>query len=163
MRCDPATAAHGVITVCNEAMAEAIRLVTVRRGIDPRGFALVLLGGAGPVHGGAVARLLGIDTTIVPSRPGVLAAEGLLYARVEQDAQRAFLRPAIPETAAALIETCSALEEISRTALAAAALPDLPVSIRLTADMRYVGQSYEIEVALPLDAADPIAAPGGEL
>ena len=67
MGVDLATAAHGVLTVCREAMAEAIRLVTVRRGIDPRGFALVVLGGAGPVHGGPVARLLGISTVIVPA------------------------------------------------------------------------------------------------
>lgn len=158
MGCGLTTAAQGVITVCNEAMAEAIRLVTVRRGIDPRGFALVLLGGAGPVHGGAVARLLGIETAIVPARPGVLAAEGLLYADIEQDAQCGFLRPATPETAATLIETCRALEQQSRGALSAAAPPDLPVSVRLAADMRYVGQSYEIEVPFPLEAANPIAA-----
>jgi len=158
MGCGAATAAQGVITVCSEAMAEAIRLVTVRRGIDPRGFALVLLGGAGPVHGGSVARLLGIGTVIVPARPGVLAAEGLLYARIEQDAQCGFLRPALPETAATLIETCRALEQQSRDALTAAAPPNIPVSIRFAADMRYIGQSYEIEVPFPVEAANPIAA-----
>ena len=55
-------------------MADQIRLVTIKRGYDPRHSRWSLLGGAGPVHGGAVARLLGIDTVIVPARPGVLAA-----------------------------------------------------------------------------------------
>ncbi len=158
MGCDPATAAQGVLTVCNEAMAEAIRLVTVRRGIDPRGFALVLLGGAGPVHGGLVARLLGIGTVIVPARPGVLAAEGLLYARIEQEAQRSFLRPAAAETAGPLLESCRVLEGKSRAALAEAAPANLPVAMRFAAEMRYIGQSYEIEVPLSLDSADLIAA-----
>lgn len=157
MGCDLATAAQGVLTVCNEAMAEAIRLVTVRRGVDPRGFALVLLGGAGPVHGGAVARALGIGTVIVPARPGVLAAEGLLYARIEQDAQRGFLWPASAETAGPMHERCTVLERECRAALARSAPRDLPVAVRFAADMRYIGQSYEIEVPLLLDAPDPIA------
>jgi len=67
-------AAHGILTVCNEAMAEAIRSVTIRRGIDPRGLALVAFGGAGPVHAGRVAEALGMRTVVVPPRPGVLAA-----------------------------------------------------------------------------------------
>ncbi len=158
MRCDLATAAHGVLTVCNEAMAEAIRLMTVRRGIDPRGFALVLLGGAGPVHGGAVARALGIGTVIVPARPGVLAAEGLLYARIEQDAQRSFLRPAMPDSAGPLVDICHALERECRAGLADAEPRHLPVATRFAADMRYIGQSYEIEVPLALDTPDPSAA-----
>jgi N-methylhydantoinase A/oxoprolinase/acetone carboxylase beta subunit len=156
MGCDLATAAQGVLTVCNQAMAEAIRLVTVRRGIDPREFALVLLGGAGPVHGGAVALLLGISTVIVPARPGVLAAEGLLYARIEQDAQCGFLRSASAETAGPMHELCTVLERECRAALARSAPCDLPVAVRFAADMRYVGQSYEIEVPLSLDAPDPI-------
>jgi N-methylhydantoinase A len=158
MGCDLPAAAHGMLTVCNEAMAEAIRLVTLRRGIDPRGFALVLLGGAGPVHGGAVARLLGIDTTIVPLRPGVLAAEGLLHARIEQDAQRSFLQPVSAAATEPLAELCRSLEAEARAALARAAPPGLPVTVRFAADMRYVGQSYEIEVPLAAAAANPMGA-----
>ena len=158
MGVDLATAAHGVLTVCREAMAEAIRLVTVRRGIDPRGFALIVLGGAGPVHGGPVALLLGISTVIVPVRPGVLAAEGLLYAPIEQDAQRSFLRPAVAETTAALNALCDALEAESRMALAESAPQALSVEVRFAADMRYIGQSYEIEVPLTPFSLSPIDA-----
>ena len=62
------SAAHGILTVCNEAMAEAIRALTIRRGIDPRGFALVAFGDAGPVHAGRVAEALGMHTVVVPPR-----------------------------------------------------------------------------------------------
>jgi N-methylhydantoinase A/oxoprolinase/acetone carboxylase beta subunit len=150
-------AAHGILTVCNEAMAEAVRAVTVRRGIDPRGFALIALGGAGPVHAGRVARALGIKTVVVPLRPGVLAAEGLLHAPVEEARHTTFLRPAIPATACALRATLAGLALEARANLAAAVADGELEYVRHAADMRYIGQSYELQVAVDLAAADPIA------
>jgi N-methylhydantoinase A/oxoprolinase/acetone carboxylase beta subunit len=147
----PIRAAHGVLTVCNEAMAEAIRAVTVRRGIDPRGFALVALGGAGPVHAGQVARALAMSTVVVPMRPGVLAAEGLLHAPVEEERHATFFRPALAATAAALREALDLLADATRAQLASQ-----PDYIRFAADMRYVGQSYELEVAVD-PAGDAVA------
>src|SRR3712207_6186356 len=71
-------------------MARALRLVSVRRGHDPRRLALVALGGAGPVHGGRLAQALNIPTVIVPPTPGVLSAMGLLLSDVEHEFSRTF-------------------------------------------------------------------------
>src|SRR5262249_42108777 len=76
-------AAAGVHRVVNARMADQIRLVTVKRGDDPRQFALVVLGGAGPVHGVALAEEMGMAEVVVPEAPGVLAAFGLLAAAIE--------------------------------------------------------------------------------
>ena len=81
-------AAQGILDIVDHAMVGAIRLVSVERGIDPRGFALLPFGGAGPVHGGALARLLGMTTQVVPPSPGVLSAYGLLAADLRNDFSR---------------------------------------------------------------------------
>jgi N-methylhydantoinase A/oxoprolinase/acetone carboxylase beta subunit len=145
-------AAHGILTVCNEAMAEAIRALTIRRGIDPRGFALVAFGGAGPVHAGRVAEVLGMGTVVVPPRPGVLAAEGLLHAPIEEECNATFFRPATPDTAPAIRETLNHLVEEAGRRLGVRVTQD-GCYTRFAADMRYVGQAYEIEVMI-----DPIEA-----
>jgi N-methylhydantoinase A len=150
-------AAHGILTVCNEAMAEAIRAVTVRRGIDPRDFALVALGGAGPVHAGRVARALGIRTVVVPPRPGVLAAEGLLHAPIEEERHKTFFQPAIATTASALRSTLDSLAAEARAKLSESVADGGAEYVRHAADMRYAGQSYELEVGVNLAAADPVA------
>src|SRR5260221_8687208 len=75
-------------------MVGAIRVVSVERGYDPRDFALVAFGGAGPLHGGALARLLGIRTILVPPAPGVLSTLGLLVSQLKSDhARTALQRP----------------------------------------------------------------------
>src|SRR5207244_2593720 len=76
-------AAAGIHRVINARMADQIRLLTIKRGYDPREFALVVLGGAGPVHGVALAEEMGMAEVIVPEAPGVLAAFGLLAAAIE--------------------------------------------------------------------------------
>ncbi|MBI4182380.1 MAG: hydantoinase/oxoprolinase family protein [Proteobacteria bacterium] len=147
-------AAHGIHTVCNAAMADAIRMVTVRRGLDPRGFALVLLGGAGPVHGGALAPALGIRTLVVPPRPGVLAAEGLLAAPVEHDAHRTFAVPAREAEAPRMAAHLAELEAQGRGRLVRDGIDPERIRCRRSADMRYLGQSYELEVPLGADPGE---------
>jgi N-methylhydantoinase A/oxoprolinase/acetone carboxylase beta subunit len=137
-------------------MAEAIRAVTVRRGIDPRGFALIALGGAGPVHAGRIARALGIRTVVVPLRPGVLAAEGLLHAAIEEARHTTFFRPAVAATAGSLRSTLERLAAEARAKLSETIAGGEAEYIRHAADMRYIGQSYELEVAIDLAAADPV-------
>ena len=83
-------AALGIHRVLNAQMAEAIRLVSIGRGIDPRGYALLPLGGGGPMHGCALAEDLGISSIIVPAHPGVLSAAGLLGAPVAHEVAAAF-------------------------------------------------------------------------
>jgi N-methylhydantoinase A/oxoprolinase/acetone carboxylase beta subunit len=150
-------AAHGILTVCNEAMAEAIRAVTVRRGIDPRDFALIALGGAGPMHASRVARALGIGTVVVPPRPGVLAAEGLLHAPIEEEWHTAFFQPAVAATGSALRSRLDTLAAAARAKLSEAGADGGAEYVRHAADMRYVGQSYELEVGIDLAAAEPVA------
>jgi N-methylhydantoinase A/oxoprolinase/acetone carboxylase beta subunit len=151
-----ARAALGILKVCNEAMAEAIRSVTIRRGIDPRGFALVALGGAGPVHAGRIAQALGIRRIIVPLRPGVLAAEGLLHAPIEEERHTTFFHPATPAVEAGLRATLQDLAAQARSNLAGSG-EDVAEYVRHAADMRYSGQSYELDVPVDLSGADPVA------
>lgn len=144
-----AETAIGIHTVCNAAMADAVRMLTVKRGVDPRDHALVMLGGAGPVHGGMIAELLKIRTLIVPPRPGVLAAEGLLHARIECDLHRTFLVPASAVDLGVMSSILDGLEANARNRLADDGVDEAAVTVRRSADMRYLGQSYELEVDLP--------------
>jgi len=151
-------AALGIHRVINAQMVEGIRLVSVRRGYDPRIFALVPLGGGGPLHATALARDLNITRIVVPRFPGVLSALGLLAAPIEHEMSSAYgkslgeatlteMRAAVAE----LDQRCGAL--MRREGVAAAA-----VTVRHFADVCYIGQSYHLEVPLDLAASDPIAA-----
>lgn len=144
----PLQAALGVHTVVNAAMADAIRTLTVRRGLDPRDFVLILLGGAGPVHGGAVASELSVPTLVVPPRPGVLAAEGLLYARTEAEAYRTFTLAAASAEASRMRRHFDELTAQVRAHIADDGIEPGRAEILLSADMRYQGQSYDIEVPI---------------
>src|SRR5688572_20967891 len=90
---DAVTAAAGIHRVVNARMADQIRLVTIKRGYDPRQFALLVLGGAGPVHGAALAAEMGMPEVLVPEAPGVLAAFGLLAAAIEHQHARTLQAP----------------------------------------------------------------------
>ncbi len=150
----PLAAALGIHTVTNAAMTDAIRVLTVERGYDPRDFTLVLLGGAGPVHGGAVAAALAMDRLIVPPRPGVLAAEGLLHARIEAEAYRTFAVSAEHAPASNMAAIFSALEDSVVGQMEGDGIEAGDIALRHSADMRYLGQSYEIEVPLSASADD---------
>ncbi len=150
-------AALGIHRVVNAAMVEGIRLVSIRRGFDPRRFTLVALGGAGPIHAAALAAELGIGKILVPRHPGVLSAAGLLAAPVEHEVSAAFHRPRVE---ASQREVRDALADLDRTAAALMALEKIDpatVVIRYFADMWYIGQSYSIAVPLDPDGADPLA------
>jgi N-methylhydantoinase A/oxoprolinase/acetone carboxylase beta subunit len=137
-------------------MAEAMRLVSIGRGIDPRGYILLPLGGAGPIHAAALAAELGIRRILVPPHPGVLSAAGLLGAPIEHEVAAAYPQPladarwdALRAVFARLDETCA---ELMRQEGVAPAAPGT-VAIRYAADVCYSGQGYHLEV--PLDATDP--------
>jgi N-methylhydantoinase A len=144
-------AARGVIEVVNANMARAIRLITIERGFDPRDFALLAFGGAGPMHACELARELGIGHIILPRNPGLLCAWGALSAplgreysltvREGQPRYRDLLRRAEPLRQRALAEMKT--EGVG-------AKPRLA----LFAEMRYRGQSYEIKVPLTPDFRD---------
>jgi N-methylhydantoinase A/oxoprolinase/acetone carboxylase beta subunit len=149
-------AALGIHSVVNAQMVEGIRLVSIRRGLDPRRFTLVPLGGAGPIHATALAAELSITNVLVPRNPGVLSAAGLLAAPVEHEVAIAFPRPLANLDFA---HVRSALNELDRSCarlMAEESIGQLPVSIQYSADIWYIGQSYHLEVPLTVDAPDPL-------
>ena len=140
--------ATAIVDLVNEQMADAIRVLTVERGIDPRRFALVAFGGAGPLHGAAVAAALGMREMIVPPHPGLTSAFGALAAdvRVDRRATR-FHRSDLAEAA----EIDATLKRLQREAVAEAheqGCAGEPV-VQRSISMRYAGQNYEQDVPVP--------------
>jgi N-methylhydantoinase A len=150
-------AALGIHRVVNAQMVEGIRLVSIRRGLDPRRFTLVALGGAGPIHATALAAELGIVSVLIPRHPGVLSAAGLLAASIEHEVATAFPRPL---AGLAFADVRGVLDELDRQCarlMAEESIGGLPVSVRYSADLWYIGQSYHLEVPLAVCAPDPLA------
>jgi N-methylhydantoinase A/oxoprolinase/acetone carboxylase beta subunit len=146
---DAVAAAAGIHRVINARMADQIRLVTIKRGYDPRTFSLVVLGGAGPVHGVALAGEMGMAEVIVPEAPGVLAAFGLLSAAIEHHHARTLQSRADAVDFAAVNACLSDLDALGRARMTSEGAPPAEVRVAYSADMRYVGQAYELDVPLP--------------
>jgi N-methylhydantoinase A/oxoprolinase/acetone carboxylase beta subunit len=130
-----AVTAEGVVAVVNANMERALRAVSIERGIDPRGLALVAFGGAGPLHACALAEALGMTRVIVPARAGVLSALGMLGAPRQRDLVRSW---------AGDRDVASALRSLADEARA---LVGPRAVISTFVDVRYAGQSHEITVA----------------
>ena len=141
-------AAAGVLAVADAAMAAALRVISVERGLDPREFALVAFGGAGGMHACALAEELGMTTVLVPRATGVLSALGLAFSDLRRDYARPLPAELGAEPPAALEEAFAALEAAAREDL------DEPDCER-RADLRYRGQSFELTV--PADDAAALA------
>jgi N-methylhydantoinase A/oxoprolinase/acetone carboxylase beta subunit len=148
---DAVTAAAGIHRVVNARMADQIRLVTIKRGYDPRQFSLVVLGGAGPVHGAALAAEMGMAEVLVPEAPGVLAAFGLLAAAIEHHHARTLQARSDVANLSDVNHCLAELDAAGRARMREEGVPGPEVRVAYAADMRYVGQAYELEV--------PIAAP----
>jgi N-methylhydantoinase A/oxoprolinase/acetone carboxylase beta subunit len=144
----PVEAAAGVHRVVNAKMADEIRLLAARRGQDPRDLALVVLGGAGPIHGGRVAAELAAAAVLVPGLPGVLSAFGLLVSNVEHERAETVAAPAALADPAALEAELVRLEAEVAGLMAQERVPEGAARTSRSADMRYVGQSYTLEVPL---------------
>src|SRR5262249_43645489 len=123
-------AALGIHRVLNAQMAEGIRLVSVRQGIDPRKFALVPLGGGGGIHATALARELGMTRIVVPLFPGVLSAAGLLAAPVEHEASQAFPAALAGASLERVRGALAALDRICAELMAAEQVPPEQVAVR---------------------------------
>ncbi|HET7429722.1 MAG TPA: hydantoinase/oxoprolinase family protein [Gaiellales bacterium] len=145
---DVEEAADAILRIANANMANALRVMSVARGHDPRRFALVAIGGAGPMHACALADELGIPRVVVPRYPGVAAAMGLLATDVRHDLRRSWLRSTADVSPEALDAELAALEAeaegLLRTSSAAAAGHELHWEL----DMRYRGQAYNLTVPL---------------
>jgi N-methylhydantoinase A len=137
-----------MVRVCNENMANAIRILTVEQGTDPRDHTLVAFGGAGPTHGCEIADALGIRNVLVPPAPGLCSAFGALAASVRIDAVRSVYLTDVRTSADQVAGILAELEEQARADFAAQGLGEQPTLRRLAA-MRYQGQNYEQEVPFP--------------
>jgi N-methylhydantoinase A len=145
---DPVAAAAGIHRVVNARMADQIRLVTIKRGYDPRQFSLVVLGGAGPVHGAALAAEMGMAEVLVPEAPGVLAAFGLLAAAIEHHHARTLQARTDVADLDAVNRCLGELDAAGRGRMLEEGVPADQVRVAYAADMRYVGQAYELEVSI---------------
>ena len=140
--------AHGVIGIVVANMVRALRAISVERGHDPRGFALLAFGGAGPLHATDVARAVGIRQVLVPPAPGILCAKGL----VVSDLRESFVSSGVtPLDNARLSHVAGELGDLSRRAmqwLRGEGVSAERRSLLFSLDMRYVGQNYELSVPL---------------
>ena len=137
-------AADGILRIVNENMAGALRVISVQRGHDPREFALVAFGGAGPLHANAVAELMGSFPVIVPPSPGLLCALGDLVAGFRNEFAQTLIR--LTSEATDTQPIIAELESRAREWMDAEGIPAEHQHVDFVADMRYHGQGYEIPV-----------------
>jgi N-methylhydantoinase A len=156
-------AARGILAVVDNNMVGAIRVVSIERGHDPRDFVLLPFGGAGPLHGGALARLLGVKKTLVPPAPGVLSALGLLVSDLKADYARTCLQKPPAYNYAEMERVLAELEREAAAWFEREGLPPGGRVIERQASMRYQGQGFELTVPWrgAVDAASTKAAIDG--
>lgn len=150
---DVMQAAAGIFRVAANQMAEAIRFVSVQRGADPREFDLCVFGGGGPIHGFSIAADLGMQRILVPRNPGLFSASGIAAADFTHDYSASVLKPASEVTGAALESLYRDLLAKARADLDIEGVPDARRAYQRSVDIRYVGQTTEINVRAPGDDA----------
>jgi N-methylhydantoinase A len=154
-------AAQGVCTLVNTTMANAVRFISVERGKDPREFALVVAGGAGPLHAAPIAGELGIPLVLIPRESSVFCAAGMVISDIKHDYVRTLTRPL---DAAAVEEANGILAEMAREArdtLRAEAVEDGDITVTASADLHYIGQFHEVEVEAGGEVLDRDALEAG--
>ena len=142
-------AAEGVVTILNSNMANAIRSRTVQKGIDPRDYALVAFGGAGPLHGAEVAAMLSIPEVIVPPHPGITSAVGLLTTDLKYDAIKTEFQVSNDVDFDRLNRDYEDLEKSLRQQFKADGIDPGSATFERFGELRYLGQGYELRVAMP--------------
>ena len=156
---DLMAAARGIIDIVNENMFGALRMISVQQGYDPRHFALMGFGGAGPLHVNAVARLMGSWPAISPVSPGVLCALGDATTRMRTETARSFSRLAAQTEAEELIAILDEMAAQTRAELISDGVPAGEVTSEFEVDVRYAGQAFEVPLTITPDVlrADGIA------
>ncbi|MEI4472048.1 hydantoinase/oxoprolinase family protein [Frigidibacter sp. MR17.24] len=147
--------AQGIISVVTANMAKAIRVISVQRGHDPRDYALMAFGGAGPLHAARLARELGMGRVIVPLTPGTLCALGLLLTDLRADFATSRLMALDPARGGDVEDGFAGLETQATAWFDREAIAAGNRVLNRTADLRYMGQNYELPVQVP---AGPITA-----
>ncbi len=144
-------AARGIIDIANENMFGALRMISVQQGYDPRDFALMGFGGAGPLHVNAVARLMGSWPAISPVSPGVLCALGDATTRMRTETGRSFSRLASQTTLEDLQAVLDEMAQQTRGELESEGIAPEDVTILFEIDVRYAGQAFEVPMEVTLD------------
>lgn len=146
--------AEGITQIVSENMAVAIRMVSTDRGRDPRDHTLVAFGGAGGLHAYQIARAVGINNVLVPPFAGVASAFGATIMDVRHDLERTFYAPVNEADLTALNAAFENLEDEVRQLLEADAVRSADIRLDRSAQMRYVGQSYEVTTPVPAGTVD---------
>jgi len=139
-------AAEGIIKIVNESMFGALRLVSVEQGFDPRDFALVGFGGAGPLHANALGILSNSFPVIIPPGPGVLCAYGDATTQIQDEASRSYLAMAQDITTDKFLNDLTDLREKASQSLIKDGVSDSNLEVTYQADVRYAGQAFQITV-----------------
>ena len=142
-------AALGIVAIANANMLRILRLVSIKRGYDPRDFTLVAYGGAGPLHATMLAEKLAIHHVIVPRLPGLFSALGLLNADVTSDFVETVMVTVIPENLDSMNAALNRLSAKADSWFQRLNVPGENRLIRVSADLRYLRQNYELNVSLP--------------
>ncbi len=156
-------AARGIIDIVNENMFGALRMISVQQGYDPREFALIGFGGAGPLHVNAVAKLMGSWPAVSPVSPGVLCALGDATTRMRTETARSFSRLAKDTSVADLVAVLREMADQTRGELLADGVAESDLSVEFEVDIRYAGQAFEVpltidETVLDADGIEGILA-----
>jgi N-methylhydantoinase A len=144
----PSQLAEGILSIINAKMADAIRTITVKEGIDPREFSLVAFGGAGSMHAVWLAAELEIDEIIVPNDPGTFSAWGMLQTDIRRDLTVNFYNSFSDLNEEKIKDAFNKLKEEAIDLLKIESVEDENMSFNLTADMRYIGQEYYVNVEI---------------
>jgi len=146
---EPVSFAAGIVEIANWNQANAIRQLTVRKGLDPAAFVLVAFGGSGPMQAGRLMELLGIETALIPLSPGTVSAFGLLTVDVRNEQVVTRVVPQERLDPSEIDALFARLEGAARTGLKAEGVPSHEIYMERSADMRYFGQASELRVTLP--------------
>ena len=139
-------AAQGILDIVNENMLGALRLITVQKGLDPRDFALVAFGGAGPLHGNAIGILAGCFPVVVPPTPGVLSALGFLYSDVKNEFGKTYIRTLEDVQPGPLEQIFNQLGGEAKKWLQEEGISEANQEIHYEVDVRYFRQGYEFAI-----------------
>ena len=143
---DVVEVALGIVEIANNSMVSALRRISVQRGHDPRDFVLVAFGGAGPAHANRLAAELDVPTVLVPMSPGTASAMGLLVTDIKHDYSVTLIQPADALDLEQVDRIYREMRERGRRALLGEGTGHASIGFERLADMRYVGQSYELSI-----------------
>ncbi|MCX6096414.1 MAG: hydantoinase/oxoprolinase family protein [Candidatus Bipolaricaulota bacterium] len=142
-------AALGIVKIVNTNMSGLLQSMTVKRGYDPREFALVAFGGAGPIHASAIAREINVPTVIVPPSPGVFSAWGMLMADLRHDFSQTYIAPMDQASVDSVNAIFAKLEGRVRDLFELERIPEGQIALSYSVDLRYIGQEHTLRVPAP--------------